>query len=123
MRLNFDLVREILLAVEQAPANRPVKVDLQDRDRDDVLEHLELLIDNGLLKGRVMPSGMGGKRIYDIHVEGLTWKGQEFLENARNDQVWRKALALIKEKGMSASLEVLTTLLVKVMSQHFSSGS
>jgi len=122
MRLNFDLVREILLTVEHAPANRPVKVDFQDRDRDDVLEHLEILIDRGFLEGRVMRSGMDNKRIYDIHIERLTWEGQEFLANARNDQVWRKTLALIKEKGGSASFEVLKTLLVKVVSQHFSSG-
>jgi len=122
MRLDFDLVREILLSVEQTPANSPVSVDFQNRDRDDVLEHLEILIDRGFLEGRVMRTGMDNKRIYDIHIERLTWEGQEFLANARNDQVWRKTLALIKEKGGSASFEVLKTLLVKVVSQHFSSG-
>ncbi len=43
----------------------------------------------------------------------LTWKGHEFLDAARNNTVWRKALAHVKKAGVAVTLPVLEDLLKK----------
>jgi hypothetical protein len=115
----MDLVRDILLAAEQTPANSFPKIEIPGQDEDAVLEHLELLIEAGLLEGKVRHSGMGGSRILLVHVDRLTWKGHEFLANARNEQVWSKTKAFLKERGGSMSFEIVKALLVKIAAQHF----
>ena len=50
---------------------------------------------------------------------GLTWQGHEFLDAVRNDTVWRKTTALIKEKGGSVPFEVIKALAVKVAGSLF----
>jgi hypothetical protein len=37
----------------------------------------------------------------------LTWEGHEFLDKAKNEKVWNKAKSIIKEKGISLSLDAL----------------
>ena len=36
----------------------------------------------------------------------ITWEGQEFLENARNDRFWNNTKKYIKEKALPATIEV-----------------
>lgn len=119
MKLDLDLVRDILLDVEATPANQPANVNLPDRDEDAVLEHIELLIEAGLLDGSVLPSGMGKHRLYAANVARLTWDGHEFLDNARNDQVWARTKAIVKEKGGAASFAVVKGLLTATALHFF----
>lgn len=119
MRFDMDVARQILLAIEATPANQyPDDVTLENVDEDTVLEHIALLIDKGLIDGKTIPGGMGDKRLYGVHIEGLTWNGHEFLANARNEQVWSKTKSFVKEKGGSISFEILKALLVKIAAQH-----
>ena len=43
----------------------------------------------------------------------LTWKGHEFLDAARNDTIWKKALGHIKKAGVQVTLPVLEEVLKK----------
>jgi hypothetical protein len=108
-----DLIREILTQVEAAPANAIPKVSLPERDPNEVLEHLELLREAGLLEAKVAHSGRGGARIDKVIVTRMTWTGHEFLQNARNEEVWQRTKKLVKERGGSVSFEILTALLVQ----------
>ncbi len=119
MRLDTDLVRALLLQSEAAPPNQAPTIDLPDYDRDAVLEHVELLRERGLIEARIVRSGSGGGRIYTAHVERLTWEGHEFLQNARNEEVWQRAKTLVREKGGSISFELFKALLVKLAAQQF----
>ena len=106
------LVREILLEVEKAPANRFSDLSLPDRDENQVFEHVELLLEAGMIVGKVTESGMGDEgRILAVDIHRLTWDGHEFLDNARNDTVWAKTKLLVMEKGGSASFAVVKGLL------------
>lgn len=120
MRLDLDLVREILLKVEAAPANRDVgTVVVPGYDEDTVLDHIELLNDRGLIEANVTRAGSGEKRVYFAYVKRLTWEGHDFLENARNEEVWAQTKAIVKEKGGSASFEIITSLLSQVALKVF----
>ena len=41
----------------------------------------------------------------------LTWAGHEFLDNARNDTIWRGVLSKIKSAALTVSFDVLAELL------------
>jgi Hypothetical protein (DUF2513) len=112
MKLDLELVRELLLEVEKAPANTYPEVELPERDENEVLEHLELLIEADLLEGTKHESGMGEDgRLLAVDVTRLTWEGHQFLANARNEQVWARTRAIVKEKGGAASFAVVKGLL------------
>ncbi|MEZ4411839.1 MAG: DUF2513 domain-containing protein [Gemmatimonadales bacterium] len=120
MKLDLDLVRSILMEVEDTPANQAAgKITIADVDEATVLEHLELLKDRGLIDARLVRSGMGGDRILAANVERLTWEGHDWLAAARNDTVWRKTMKLIKEKGGGVAFELIKPILVQVAIQHF----
>ena len=60
------------------------------------------MIDSGLIKGNVGRNG--------ITVVGITWDGYEFLDNARNTQVWNSALKAAGNMSWSVFVSVLTAL-------------
>ena len=124
MKLDLDVVRSILLAVECAPPNQPPgRIAVEGVSEDEVLEYIELLADQGLVLAKVLKSGTGQRRIAAAHVERLTWAGHEFLSNAKNATVWEKTKAEGMVKGGAISFEILKSLLIKVAAQHFGVGS
>ncbi|MEX2181325.1 MAG: DUF2513 domain-containing protein [Gemmatimonadaceae bacterium] len=104
MKLDYGLVREILLAMEAAPANTYPELQLEDREDDDVFEHAELLMEAGLIEGKAHHGGMGEARVVAVHLERLTWDGHQFLANAKNETLWRKATGIVVEKGGSVTI-------------------
>lgn len=115
MKLDLELVRTILLAVESTPANQSAgQITLPGVDEAEALEHLELLTERGLIEARITRSGIGGPRVLEVTVERLTWEGNDWLAAARNDVVWRKAMKLIKEKGPGVAFDLVKPFLVKV---------
>jgi hypothetical protein len=51
----------------------------------------------------------------------ITWRGHDFLENAREPAVWSRALELSKKAG-STSLSVITEALTKVVLDRLKTG-
>ena len=124
MRRDFDVIRDILIAVEEkAPVN--VRDELRDlppersylagytspevADRKTVdgvhwlvgpakLYHTEHRIEEGYVKHN--PSEF-------CQVVDLTWKGHDLLESIRDDNVWKQVKARIEPVGGSVSLAVL----------------
>ena len=113
MKLDLDLVREILLLAEGAPPNVAVgSISVPGYDQDTVLEHLELLHERRLIEAHLLRAGH--QRVAGAVVERLTWEGHAFLGDARNDEVWSRTKEIVKDKGGSASFEVVKALLSKV---------
>jgi len=73
MKRDADLIRDILLSVENGHADIKSKIT----DQDIINYHLHLMIDGGLLHGKEINEGQW--RIY-----GLTWEGHELLELIRD---------------------------------------
>ena len=113
MRLDLDLVRQILLTAERAAPNQAVgSISVPGYDQDTVLEHLELLHERRLIEAHLLRSNQ--QRIAGAVVERLTWEGHAFLSDARNDEVWSRTKQIVKEKGGSASFEVVKALVAQV---------
>lgn len=103
MRRDIDLVRHILLAVEDA--DRPVKArELvgEDRTFPEVVYHIELLRAHGLVDADV--TRMRGAT--SAVVKGLTWEGCDYLDAMRDDRVWERAKVAVAAAVGTTTLAV-----------------
>jgi hypothetical protein len=115
MKFDFDLIRAILLKVEDVPANHMAgTITVPDYDEDTTLEHLALLYEAGLIHAVVGKLDNRKKRIHTVHVERLTWEGHQFLADARNEEIWSRTKAAVAQKGGSVSFEIFKTLLTQI---------
>ena len=114
MKRDVDLIRQIMLQAEQTNEKINVGAKFKVKGYDDVLvaKHIELLVEAGLLKARLNRTDIDG--VVGAYVERLTWDGHEFLDAARNENVWNKTKVIIKEKVGTVSFEVLKTLLINI---------
>lgn len=117
MKRDMELVRQILLQVEQAEndPNEWIDLSFEQWPHEVVSYHTKLLIDAGLLEGQDL-SDLSGS---DWRPKSLTWEGQEFLDAARNETVWNKAMASLKEKSMTVPFEVLKAVVIQKCREYF----
>jgi hypothetical protein len=106
MKRDMNLVRDLLFLAEADGDDTEL---CETYGREVVAGHTAILVDAGLVDGAVA-RGSDGKPIASEIIR-LTWAGHEFLDNARNDTIWRKAISIIKEKSISVSFDVLSSLL------------
>ena len=107
MKRNMELIRLELLQVE---GEHP-KPDFEGFTEEQQVYHMALCIEAGLVDGTIIPNGSG----YPVATAAirLTWKGHEFLDAARNDTIWKKALGNIKKAGVQVTLPLLEEVLKK----------
>lgn len=108
---DIETIREILLAIEGSANNLASGELVPERDRAEVLYNLELLIGAGFVEG-IDASSLEGPRFLDLR---LTWYGHDFLENVRDQGVWKNVRARLAEVGGSASLDVVSDLAKSVV--------
>lgn len=111
MKFEPELMREILMAVESMPLGQPAGgIHSDDFPPDVVGRHTQILVDEGYIEGKYVVGAGGGVpacfALFDI-----TLKGHQFVENARNDTVWKKVVAKAKADGHSVGISVLNGLL------------
>jgi hypothetical protein len=111
MKRDFDLVRKILLAVEKETGSgddrRWLELELPGYTAKQVNYHVMLLKEAQFIRARSF-------RLLDETTwrpVRLTWRGHEFLDNARNVKVWNQVMADVRKKGGSVSWSVLRKLL------------
>jgi hypothetical protein len=113
MKRDLDLIRSILLAVEEEDNIADFKpVHIEGYEDELVWHHLQLLDEAGLIEGQWRPAH--GVRAHEWLVRRLTWEGHEFLADARNETVWATMKQRVAEKGGSVSLGVASALLAEI---------
>jgi hypothetical protein len=120
MERDMDLIRELLLRAEEEATQKGFFMPtVEGYTPEQINYHIELLEQKGLARTFHIPSGRD-----DIWKLGaLTWEGQDFLANAKNQTVWNKTKALVKSKGGSASFEIFKAILVSMAKSQFLEGS
>jgi hypothetical protein len=109
MKRDMDLIRDILLEIE---ANDDVP-SLDEKD-DRYLQHLLLLQEAGLIAGvAVCVCDRGELYPQKINRPRLTWQGHEFLDAARNDTIWQRTMARLRDAGVSGTFDVVKALLIQ----------
>jgi hypothetical protein len=112
MKRDMDLIRKMLLAIEDESSGWAPEFQFEGYTPDQVGYHGYLLVDAGLAVGVAMTHD--NSEAPDWIVTHLTWAGHEFAANARKDSRWREALSLIRTKADTVSFAVLGELLAKL---------
>lgn len=112
MKRDMDLIRKILLAIEESPTGyAPSPLVIPPYSEQEIGFNALLAIEHGLVTGEDV-TGLGGTP------EGipfrLTAAGFDFLDAARDDTRWNTAKATVAEKAGSVSLGVLTEILKRL---------
>ncbi len=119
MKRDMDLVREILIAIEE----ENLALNGLGYDRDQIYLHVELMKEHGLVKAEIVPDSDGVEhRILNCSVEGLTWKGHDFLDKARNKSIWEQAKKKCLEGTGGLAIELLSACLTDVAKRHLGIG-
>jgi hypothetical protein len=110
MKRDMKLIREILLAIEASDsALGPGEFKIEGYTDDQINFHAALIVEAGLAHGQI-PSQVQGVPLH-AYITRLTWDGCDFLDAARDESRWKKALSLVGEKAGSVATDVLKELL------------
>jgi repressor of nif and glnA expression len=107
MRLDADLIKGILLKVEDMPGNTFLELsDLQMEgySEDQIRYHLRKLHEAGYVK---IQSYIGG----DIDIEDLTWEGHHFLATLRDENLMKKVGKVLERYGLPLLPELIKALI------------
>lgn len=92
MKRNWELIRKILLKLEQKVDDTPLDSESIKGFSVDVVEyHYQLLEQAKLIEIK----------------HNLTWQGHEFLDKIRSDTAWNKIKQIIKTKGIDLSFDAI----------------
>jgi len=115
MKRDMDLVRKLVLAIEDSPAGfAPKDLQIEGFTKEQIGYHLYIMLEAGLIRGANVTTH--GSKSPQAIATSLTWAGHEFADAARDPDRWKKAMELTKEKAGSVTLEVLVKLLSYLMS-------
>ena len=120
MKRDMDLVRAILLVIEE---NEAARVDQPEISKglkkmfpngptwrgEQLIEHVQMMKEADLVEANIM-SAMRGSTFTRLR---MTWHGQDFIADARNESVWKKA----KEKCGDMSFAVFKQVLAELVKQ------
>ena len=112
MKRDMDLVRKILLELEDTPYELGgFDLELEGHSPDQISYHVMLLNEAGLIEANDL-STLGGPK---WRPKRLTWAGHEFIEASRDESRWEKAKNIMKEKGSGMAFDVLRSVLIQLM--------
>lgn len=98
LKLEKELVREILLAVEaHDEAHGWMELTIEGRTAKEVSYHVMLLDEAGFLSG----ISLGGINHFEWQPRRLTYKGHEFLDTVRDPEVWRRTKEGAEKAGVA----------------------
>lgn len=108
MKRDKDLLREILLALEEKEFDgrhsRKVAISFPDHTNAEVMDHCRMLIQAGFIEGQIR-SGPA------LSTKGVTFDGHEFLDSVRDPSVWEHTKTAASKVG-DASLGVMKDIAV-----------
>lgn len=108
MKRDMDLIRKILLSVEENPTAEIKEVIIEGYNKEQIHYHIEKLIEAGYLRSASYSSIDGISYYKNV---SLKWNGHEFLDASRSETIWNKAKTMINETGGSFTIDILLTVL------------
>jgi DNA-binding transcriptional ArsR family regulator len=117
VKRDLDLVRRILLHLEEGEAS-PSSLGVFVEDGYDIGAihyHLRLLHDAGLIEADEIVPGQWWP-------ERMTWSGHEFLDAARNEDLWRETKRRVEKGAGGAPFSVFHELLLRGLRKRLSGG-
>jgi hypothetical protein len=109
MTRDLDLVREILLAIEEKASPRNwFSPEISGYTKEEISYHIKLLIQAGLVEGKDLSS----QSKFEFAASNLTWEGHEFLDASRDKSIWTKTKKYFGTRISSVSFELIKQVLI-----------
>ena len=105
MKRNMDLIREILLNIEEQPPGEPIRtLNLPSEwSSGEVIGHLRLIEQAGLIDGNL--KFRGDQAMMAIH--GLSNEGHDLIDSIRSETVWAETKERVSKVGGTVALDVV----------------
>ncbi|MCR3761796.1 DUF2513 domain-containing protein [Clostridium felsineum] len=114
MERDMELVRKILLYIEKNYVDVALyDLNIEGYDLKTIAYHCKLCYEEGMISD--YKDYYAGSELRDFGVSSLTWKGHDFLEKIRNDNVWSKIKSIIKQKKLSSTIPVVEKIATKIL--------
>ncbi len=116
MKQDWDIIREILLKLENSQPREKKSLSLSDfpeKDWGKVSFHVELLLEAGFIKGQML--GELGVEVDNFLVTRITWTGYEFLNSIRDDSIWSKVKNRFAENSVSMTTDLIKSVAGKIL--------
>lgn len=126
MKLDIDYLRDVMIAIEEAPFPVTAQFSLAG-----LIEHSPKLKSHSMeetyfvviqLKEAGFVHADIDPQIYGTMIGQLKFQGNEFLNNIRYDYIWSKVKSSVAEVGGTASIGVLSSLAQAAMTKYFGLG-
>jgi hypothetical protein len=126
MKRDIELIRAILLKVEEIPIGQTISSPLKinEYDEDIIAEHVRLLYEQGYIDARIVEEFdsydlVGSPQVESYTITRLLNDGHDFIADTKNPTVWKKTLDSIASKGGDVSLAIVKTVAAKIVSGYF----
>lgn len=117
MKRDMDLIRRILLAMEAYEHGFvPATFTVEGYDQEVIGHHVWLMAQGHLITAAITTAHGDGSPV--ALPATITWAGHDFLAAVRNDTVWRKVKAVLKDRGLSLPFALLQDLALKILAAH-----
>jgi hypothetical protein len=115
----MELVRKLILKIEAHPhGHAPRPLEIEGYDDETIGYHCYLIAEAGLADGKedILLSLVDSPKVI---ISSLTPGSHDFAVAAREDSRSAKAMAIVKEKGGSITIDILKDLLLRLMMSSF----
>ena len=118
MKRDMDLIRAILLKAEEiTPENKMGYATISGKiqvSESGYIFHVKLLYDNGYIDAILKKDESG--TYHGGIISGITLDGYKFLDNIRDNEVWKMTKKTIGSKILSVGIEIISSTAAKVIS-------
>ena len=115
MKLNNECVRDLLLYIENNTSINSLivvsQIEINKYTNEELIYTAMKLNEAGYIKAKISKFINGGA---DVYVNELTWNGHKFLDNIRDDGVWKTTKEKIS-KFSSVSLNIIEKVAAQVL--------
>ena len=111
-----ELIRLLAMKIEEASEGMhsdSIKIDGYSRDQ--ISYHCRLMADAGYILAKSATSSHTSR--FATSVIRLTNEGHDFLDAARNETLWKRAVEMVKSKGVEVTLSTFSQLLKKLAAE------
>ena len=114
MKLNNDCVRDLMLYIEKhidLYNSVSIKdINLNNYSLDELIYTTNKLHEAGYINARIEQDFEG----FDVEIFSLTWNGHKFLDNIRDNNVWKTTKSIVA-KFSSVSLGIIENVAAQVI--------
>ena len=115
LKRDMDLIRAMLLAIEAHPSGFAPEIEIDGYTQEQIGYHATLLGEAGLAV--ILDETAFRDKSPQAKVIRLTWAGHEFLDSAREKNIWNQAKDKISKIG-GATIPIWTAVLTEIIKKQ-----